>query len=293
MFLIPTSQAEHLAKKLQSPNTRVVFPGLNKEGKRRFPDGELYVKIPRANRLVGKRVLVLHSGAPFPNEGLMELELILQILKEVRAKPIEIFFTYFPYGMQDSVFSKGETNVAENLVEKLIYYYRVEKISIIDAHFAGKKWVAKYPLNLLSAVPLLINAAKKDWSNEPVFLSADKGGKRRTKFQSMRKKRKNSYTVEMRGSKTLEKKIKNRPIAVVDDLIETGGTLDRFYKECKHMGAKEVIALATHGVLPQGIARVKSKYAKLYLANTINRKKANVDITPLILKSLTSIAPYQ
>jgi len=269
MFLIPTLQTEHLAKKLSRKNVRVVYPSLNKDGKRHFPDGELYVKIPRASRLTGQRVTVLHSGMPLPNEGLVELELILQILKEVKTGTIEVFFSYFPYGMQDSVFAKGETNVAEMLVEKLTHYYNVKKIFIVDAHFAGKEWTARYPLKLVSAVPLLMEAAKKDWGDELVFFSPDKGGKRRTTF-----------------SRATAKKIKNHAIAVVDDLVETGGTLERFYEECKRIGAKEMLALITHGVLPEGISRVQAKYQKLYLTNTITRKEANVDITPLIVSAI-------
>jgi len=288
MFLIPTLQAEHLARELQSQHIPVVYPAVNKDGKRRFPDGELYAKIPHSASLAGQRIVVLHSGAPLPNEGLVELELILQILKEAQAKPVEVFFTYFPYGMQDSVFSKGETNVAEALIEKLIRYYHAQKISIIDAHFTGKPWAKRHPIRFLSAVPLLMEAAKKYSFEEPLFLSPDKGGKRRTSFQSIQKKRRNSYMVEMRWSRALQEKIKNRTIAAIDDLIETGGTLDRFYDECKRIGAKETIALATHGVLEEGIERVKAKYQKLYLTNTINRKEANVDIVPFIFETISS-----
>ena len=284
--MIPTVHAEHLAQKIQTPSIRVAYPGLNKDGRRVFPDGELYVKIPGANRFIGKKVVVLHSGAPSPNEGLIELELILQILKEVKPKVIEVFFAYFPYGMQDSVYKKGETNVAESLVGKLIQYYRVRNVYIIDAHFAGKEWVRRYPIHFLTAVPLLQEAAAKDFGSQLLFLSPDKGGARRTNIQGTNKKRKTSYEVEINGSQGLVKKMENRVIAVVDDLIETGGTLDRFYHECRKADAKATIALATHGVLEEGIARVKAKYQKLYLCNTIDRKAANVDITPLILQTL-------
>jgi len=103
--LIPTSQVLHLVNNIfkRSKNFEVVFPNLSRDGKRCFPDGEVYVKIPNLNELRNKRVTVLHSGAPKPNEGLVELELILQILRYYNLKP-EVFFSYFPYGMQDEVF---------------------------------------------------------------------------------------------------------------------------------------------------------------------------------------------
>jgi len=287
MFLIPTLQAQHLADKLQSKKISVITPALNKDGLRYFPDGELYVKIPNAHRLTSQRVVVLHSGAPHPNEGLIELELILQAVKEVQASPIDVFFAYFPYGMQDKAFAKGETNIAENLIEKLQNYYGVRKIYILDAHFAGKKWHEKYPLEFITAVPQLIETAIHDFGNDILFLSPDKGGARRTKIRSMQKKRKSSYEVEVKSSTFVQKAIKNRPVAVVDDLIETGGTLDRFYDECKKAGAKDIVALITHGVLPAGISRIKKKYRKVYLTNTILRKESNVDITPLILQTIS------
>lgn len=271
---------------MNAPGVNIVYPALNKDGKRMFPDGELYMKIPRPERVSGKRVVVLHAGAPFQNEGLMELELICQILKEAKARSVEIFFTYFPYGMQDSVFSSGETNAAAMLIEKLTKHYSIKKIHIIDAHFAGKPWTSRYPLHLISALPLLTERARRDWGNELLFLSPDKGGKRRTDFQNLKKKRKNSYEVEIHSAKRLEGKIKNRTIAVVDDIVETGGTLLRFHEECKRLGAKDAIALITHGLLQEGLTRVANTYSKLYLTNTINRSEANVDIIPCITQSL-------
>jgi len=281
--IIFTSQAGHLARKLlQKRNFEVIFPNLNKDRKRYFPDGEIYMKILRADKLKNKRVIVLHSGAPKPNEGLVELELILQILKDNKAKP-EVFFTYFPYGMQDKVFEKGETNVAENLIEKSINYYRVRKIYIIDPHFGGRKWVKRYPITSISAVPLLIKRVKKDFGQNLLFLSPDKGGKRRTAVSGIKKERLGVSKVKMFSPKI---NLKGKIVTVVDDILETGGTLLKFYEVVKKAGAIKVVALVTHGVIPAGISKIKKKYSKLYLTNTIKQRGANVDITDLILKSV-------
>lgn len=283
-FIIPTSQTEHLGKKIttEAKNFKVIFPKLNREGKRYFPDGEVYTRISKINGLKGKRVIVLHSGAPEPNKGLIELELILQILKNNNVKP-EVFFSYFPYGMQDKIFEKGETNAAQNLIEKLVSYYRVKKIYTIDAHFWGRKWVKKYQVINISATPILIEKTKKDFNESIVFLSPDFGGKRRVKISGLKKKRIDSYQVEMISSKV---DFKGRVVGVIDDAIKTGGTLLKFCQIAKKSGAEKVIALVTHGVLPTGISKIKKKYSKLYLANTIKQKEANVDITDLILKAI-------
>ncbi len=289
-LVIATLSAHHLARIIQkkSQDFKTIFPSENKEGKRYFPDGEIYMKIPESSKLKGKRVIVLHAGMPKPNEGLVELELILQILRDSQAK-VEVFFSYFPYGMQDNVFEKGETNVAENLIEKIVNYYKVKKIYIIDPHFGGKKWLKKYPIVDVSALPLLIEKAKKDFKENILFLSPDIGGKRRTgvaRITKMEKKRTDSYTVEIKTPKDLEGLFKGKVIGVIDDLLETGGTLVRFCEAGKRLGPKKIIALITHGVLPSGISKVKQKYAKLYLTNTVNQKQANIDITDLILETI-------
>ena len=285
MIIIPNSSAEHLCKLAQSKkkNISIILPTTNKDGEKLVPDGEIYMKIPNSSRLKNKRIIVLHTGMPNPNDGLIEIELILQILKDEGAKP-EIFFSYFPYGMQDSVFEKGETNIAENLIEKLINYYNIKNIFIIDAHFEGKSWTDKYPITNISALPLLVAKATQDFGKDILLLSPDIGGERRTGIRGAKKQRKNSHNVIFEGMLS-KKLITNRVVAVVDDILETGGTLDKFYDECKKLGAKRIIALITHGVLPAGIARIRKKYDKLYLTNTIKQKNVSIDVAGLILEA--------
>jgi len=283
-FLIPTSQALHLAKSIltKTNDFKIVFPSFNRDGKRYFPDGEVYMRILKVNKLREKKVIVLHSGAPRPNEGLMELELILQILRDNKVRS-EVFFTYFPYGMQDKVFEKGETNVAENLIAKLINYYKVKKIYTIDVHFKGKKWVKNYPIVNISAVPILIQKAKEDFGENILFLSPDIGGKRRTGISGIKKERLTSFKVKMVSPKL---NFKGKVVGVIDDMIKTGGTLLKFQEIAKKSGAEKIIALITHGVIPSGVSKIKKKYSKLYLTNTIKQKESNIDITDLILKTI-------
>ena len=283
-FIIPTSQAEHLAKSIlkKSKKFEVIFPDLSKDRKRYFPDGEVYMKILKVSKLKNGEVIVLHSGAPKPNEGLIELELILQILRDYKIKA-EVFFSYFPYGLQDKVFERGETNVAENLVEKLMDFYKVRKIYIIDPHFEGRKWVRNYPIKSITAVPFLVEKAKKDFREDILFLSPDIGGKRRTGVSGIKKERIDSFRVKIAPlSINLEGKI----VGAIDDMIKTGGTLLKFFELAKKSGAKKIITLVTHGVIPSGISKIKKKYSKLYLTNTIARKESNFDISDLILKAL-------
>jgi len=70
-------------------------------------------------------------------------------------------------------------------------------------------------------------------------------------------------------------------------MIKTGGTLLKFYEIAEKLEAKKIIALVTHGVMPVGISKIKKKYSKLYLTNTIKQKEANIDIIDLILKTIS------
>jgi ribose-phosphate pyrophosphokinase len=283
-FVIFTSAAEHLAANLRKKagNLELVFPEKNKEGRRSFPDGEVYIRISAINKLKNGRVIILHSGIPDPNAGLVELEMILQILKDRKIRP-EIFFTYFPYCRQDKAFERGETNVAENLIRKLVNFYGVKKIYSIDPHFGKMAWVKKYPVVSISALPRLIKRIKEDFGRDILLLSPDKGGKRRTGILGLKKKRIDSFKVKHFSSKIA---VKGKIIGAVDDIIGTGGTLLRFHEFVKNSGAEKIIALITHGVMDEGIKKIKKRFTKLYLANTINKKEANVDVADLISRAL-------
>ena len=283
-FVIFTSAAKYLATNLRkkASNLEFIFLGKNKEGRRFFPDGEVYIRIPKINKLKNKRVIVLHSGIPNPNSGLIELEMILQILKDHKIKP-EVFFTYFPYGRQDKVFQLGEANVAESLVKKLINYYKVRRIYVIDPHFGKTEWVKKYPVISISIVPFLAEKIKEDFGENILFLSPDKGGKRRTGIFGLNKKRINSFQTE---PLSLKIDVRGKIIGVVDDIVGTGGTLLRFYEFTKNSGAEKIVALVTHGVLNMGVKKIKKRFTKLYLTNTINKKEANVDVVDSIVKAI-------
>lgn len=292
-FLIITSFAEHFVNKIKKRSFEVFLPDLNREKKRYFPDGEIYIRLSKVKEMKRKRVIILHSGEPKPNEGLIELELILQILKENNIKP-EIFFTYFPYGRQDKIFVEGETNAAENLVKKLINYYQVKKIYVIDAHFWEREWIKKYPIINISATPFLMEKVKKEFANHPtrhqeeiLFLAVDIGGQRRFKIAGFDKIRKNSFHIELKLSEKLVNLIRGKAVCLVDDLIQTGGTLLKAYELTKKYGAKKVSCLATHGLLKEGVAKISKKFAQIYLTNTIYQPKIpQIDITQIILKAI-------
>lgn len=284
-IIIPTLRAEHIIKDLALPNDyRVVLPLGNKEGQKFFPDGEVYVRIPDEVMSFKGRIVVLHSGMPEPNKSLIELEMILDILSKTKSR-VEVFFTYFSYGMQDKKEFKGEVNMVESLLHRFCNIYKVKQVYVLDAHFWGKSFVKKFPIKNITCLTMLKQEAIKKFG-DMVFVAPDLGSQIRTKTEGAIKKRKNSFDVNFEHDHTLKDKVKNKVVGVVDDLVETGGTLSKFADVLRSLGAKKVVALVSHGVLVSGIKRVKTSYDELFLTNSIERDDSNVDIKGVILEVL-------
>ncbi len=284
LTIIPTLHAEHLAKLMSVPKgSSIVFIEGNKEGKRFFPDGEIFVKLPKVK--LHKRIVILHAGAPNPNAGIVELEMLICTLNNLGHKNIEIFFAYFPYGMQDNPKLLREANAAENLIQKLTNFYSIRKIYVLDAHFLGQSWVKKYPIKNISAIPVLKSSALKDYPSA-IFLAPDQGSQRRTMLQGITKIRINSFEINMINDKKFIATVRNQTVGIVDDLVETGGTAVKFADLCRKVGVKDLIALVAHGLLPSGVQRLKKAYRKTYLTNSIEHADANVDISTLILDEI-------
>lgn len=284
MTIIPTSSALHIIRKIeQKTKSKIILPRKNRDNKTSFPDGEVYAALPNVDK--SENHLVVHCGMPNSNDGIMELKIILGILKNQKVKSVEVLFTYFPYGMQDDIFDPGEINVAESLIKELTKYYRVKKIYTVDAHFFGKKWVKKYPLINISTFKTIGKAVAKKYP-KIVFLAPDSGCQIRTGLKGVSKKRINSHKIELKDTNFLKNQVNNKVVGVVDDIIETGGTMERFALECRKNGAKKLIAVITHGVLSKGIKRIKRVYDGLYMTNSIKRSESNVDITELIIEKL-------
>jgi len=281
--IVVTSSAEHLAKILSKNSAfSIHYLGKNKDDKKYFPDGEVYVNLEDFS---GERVVVLHSGAPSVNDGLVELEFLLGLLKERKTKSVELFLTYFPYGKQDMAFKAGEINAAETLISKWIEFYNVKKIYIIDAHFAGRDWVNKYPIENISGVEILQKIVLTKYP-DVIFIAPDAGSVRRNSLSGFAKKRKNSHEVETSCDDDFKRKVEGKKIGIVDDMIETGGTMVSVCKKCKELGATKIIAVVTHGVLQSGVDRIKNSYDELYLTNSIENDASNVDVSGLIADSL-------
>lgn len=281
-LVIATQAARHLLVGVApslSTSTQIVSPTPNKEGLYHFPDGEVYLRIPGLNHV--ERVVILHSGYPDPNAGLIELYMMLDIIQNYSSAKVDVYFACMPYARQDNAYYDGELNMAWALIDTLRSRYRVRRIWTVDAHFVNKNWAGVEDLakngvtNVTAYTELLMDRARQDHPSI-MFMAPDAGSTRRTHLKGAKKKRETSYSVTVDLDKKFANQVRGKVIGVVDDLLSTGTTLERFYQKVKSYGAREVYALITHGVNSSGIDRTLALYDGLYLTNTINQPQANV-----------------
>jgi ribose-phosphate pyrophosphokinase len=290
-LIIPTYTARHFfapgSTLLSRPEASVLFPSPNKEGLYWFPDSEVYLRVPHLKEAT--KVLIVHSGYPHPNRGLIELFMMLDIVS-LYAPHAEknILFTAMPYARQDKAYYDGEINAAETLLKNLTHRYGVNKILTIDAHFAGKAWTKTCPFKNLTAVELLKRVAG-DHHGNMVVMAPDAGSARRAHIKGAKKQRKNSYEVDVNLGEDFAAAVEGKVVAVVDDLLSTGATLEQFHAEAKKYGARKILALITHGVNQSGIDRTLARYDGLFLTNSIKRAEANVSVIPLIEQAIEEV----
>ncbi|MDY6776580.1 MAG: ribose-phosphate diphosphokinase [Candidatus Nanohaloarchaea archaeon] len=241
-----------------------------------FPDGEVYVQLEGVEDV--EDALVVHSGAPGPNTGLMHLFGTLELLRE-NDVDVEVMFTYFPYGMQDEEFFPGTLNYASSILRKLEEYYRVEEIHAVDAHFAHRDWTSDYGFHNLNSFPWIRDERGIE---DRVVMGPDLGAVERFGIPGFEKERKGSRQVEMKG----EMDVEGEDVVVFDDIIETGTTMLEAHDALKEEGAETVEAAAVHGVMEEGVDRVAERFDRLHLTNTVESEHADVDIEPFLREEL-------
>jgi ribose-phosphate pyrophosphokinase len=243
------------------------------DGRREFPDGEAIVRLEDVDSY--EEVMLVHAGMPTPDSGLSYLLGALDLLKQHDVRT-ELFFTYMPFGMQDEAFHDGTLNRARALLDLLEGYYGLEQVHAVDPHFAHRDWVDEYAFEAVHTFPLFDDVIDMD---EYVVVGPDLGAVKRFGIEGFTKHRVNSFTVDIGGDAG---DLEGKDVVVFDDVIETGGTMVEAYETVKDEGADRVEAAAVHGVLEDGIERVRDTFDGTYLSNSIGGHGFEVAVEPLV-----------
>lgn len=262
MILFPGNSNLPLARKLaKNPNIK-----LGKIDIHKFSDGESYVNI--LENVKGKKVCVLQSGCNPANENLMELLLIIDALKKLGAVRVTAIIPFYPYRRQERRVEPGEP-VAADLVAKFLQVSGTDKVVAVDLHSPAIKKFFKIPLVEIKAQPLFIDYFRKKNIKDLAVVTPDKGSQSRSakvaeelKLPLIKIFKKRNAHDKAKAVK-LEGEVKNKDVLIIEDEVNTAGTIADAVRLLKQKRCKDVYIAATHAVLSSpAIDRLKEMPVK-------------------------------
>ncbi len=259
--------AEAVAAYLKIPMTKCSV--------RRFADMEVFVEIQENVR--GQDVFVLQSTSFPANDHLMELLIIIDALRRSSARRITAVMPYFGYARQDRRAS-GRTPISAKLVANMITQAGADRVLTLDLHAGQIQGFFDIPTDNLFSAPLMARDIMDHMDTKDcMVVSPDVGGVVRARALAKRIDAPLAI-VDKRRERPGESEVMNiigdvegRSCILVDDIVDSGGTLCNAAEALLAKGAKEVYAYITHGVLSGGaVARISaSKLKELVLTDTI------------------------
>jgi ribose-phosphate pyrophosphokinase len=270
--------ADTIAKSLDQPLVKVTI--------KRFPDTELYVKIDQ--EIDNEDVIIVQST--YPDENIIELLLLQNAVRTAGASHITTIIPYFGYSRQDKQFSPGEPVSAEVLSQYI--ENGIDRVITVDPHKEHILNFFNIQSSSVSAIPEIAKYLEKKSVN--MVLAPDKGALPHNKEASaiihcecdyIEKKRIDAKTVKM-NPKNLQ--VKGKTVAIIDDIISTGGTMAMAINALKQQGAKKVYAACTHGLfIGKAVSKLENAGCdEIISTDTIQNKFSKVSVVPSILRVL-------
>jgi ribose-phosphate pyrophosphokinase len=241
---------------------------------KRFSDGEINVDIGENVR--GADVFIVQPTCPPVNDHLIELLILMDALKRSSAKRVTAVIPYYGYARQDrKVLPRAP--ITAKLVADLLTAAGVSRVLTVDLHAGQIQGFFNIPVDHLYAAPVMLDYIKANWGNDIVFVSPDAGGVERARAFAKRLNATLAIIDKRRGGPN-ESKVMNiigdvdgKTAVILDDMVDTGGTMVQGAEALAESGAKRVVACATHPVLSgPAIERLEnSVIEQLVVTNTI------------------------
>jgi len=250
---------------------------------KRFPDKECYVRI--MDDLDNENVVLIQNA--YPDENIVEFFLLADAIREFKVKKLTAVIPYFGYARQDKKFNPGEPVSVRALIKRI--QMDIDKIITVDIHDKNVlKWFDISNINI-SGMPAIGEYLKK--LAPDVVIAPDDGALELAKnvadivgcsYDYLEKKRIADMHVEM-TPKNLD--VKNKNVAIVDDIISTGGTIITATKNLKNQGAKSVYACCTHGLFAgNALEKLQRVCDKIVSTDTIENRASIVSVASEIGK---------
>ena len=267
--------AEDLSNELNAPLANTIS--------KRFPDDEFYIRI--LDDVSEEHVVIVQTT--YPDHNIVELFLLQNAAEESGAKEISIVIPYFGYARQDTKFQNGEPISAKALAN--LISLNADKVITVDPHKEHILDFFSTSAFSCSAIPEIAKYLKE--KNIDMILAPDKGALKRAKqaseiiecdFDYMEKTRINSSTIKIKPKK-LNAKDKN--VAIIDDIISTGGTMAKSIQQLKKHGAKNVFVACSHGLFAGDAVKklVNAGCNEIISTDTVQSDFSKVKISPCLL----------
>src|ERR1700735_2946182 len=247
----------------------------------RFSDGEVAVEL--IDNVRGRDVFIVQSTCPPVNDHLMELLVLVDACRRASAARITAIVPYFGYSRQDRRPRATRSAITARLVANMISGAGVNRLLTIDLHADQIQGFFDIPVDNVYASPVLLGDAWKQGYNNVVIVSPDVGGVVRAGAFAKRLDDSELAIIDKRRPRPNESKVMNiigevsgKTCMLIDDMVDTAGTLCRAAEALKDEGATRVIAYITHPVLSgDAVTRiVESALDELVVTDTIPLSEA-------------------
>ncbi len=268
----------------------------------KFSDGEVYCQIKENVR--GNDIFIIQPTCHPVNQNLVELLVMLDAFKRASAARVTAVLPYYGYARQDRK-DKPRVPISAKLIADLISVAGANRVLVMDLHAAPIQGFFDIPVDHLFAAPILINYLSRLRIKNMVIVSPDAGGVERARAFAKRLRCQLAIIDKRRTAPNVSEtlhvigNVKNKIAVIIDDIIDTGGTLINTCKALEKNGSKQVMACFSHGVLSgkamENLRKMSIK--KIVITNTIplteekrrNSKILCLSIAPLLGKAIRRI----
>jgi ribose-phosphate pyrophosphokinase len=259
-----------------------------------FSDGEVYVEIGENVR--GADVYVIQPTCPPVNDNMMELLIMVDALRRASARRITAVLPYYGYARQDRKVAP-RVPISAKLVADIITTAGARRVLAMDLHATQIQGFFSIPVDHLFAAPVLLDYLKERFTGKSVMVSPDAGGVERTRALAKRFGA-GLAIIDKRRNKPNESEVmyivgdvKGKIAVILDDMVDTAGTLCKAAHALKEHGADEVHACVTHPVLSgPAISRIKESVLKsLVVTNTIPLREEAQNVEKIKVLSVSAL----
>lgn len=281
--------------------TREIGIEMGESSVQRFSDGEIQINIEESIR--GCDIFVIQSTSSPANEHIMELLIMIDALKRASANTINIVLPYYGYARQDRK-ARSREPITAKLVANLLETAGATRVISLDLHATQIQGFFDIPVDQLLGVPILANYFEKKDLGDIVIVSPDHGGVVRARKLADRLKAPIAIIDKRRPKPNVSEvmnivgNVEGKTAIIIDDIIDTAGTMTLAASAIIDKGAKEVYACSTHPVLSgPAIERIEnSKIKELVVTNSIAlpeekriKNLTQLSVGPLLAKAIVHV----